>query len=247
MEEHSLPFGEDIEVSKGLVVQRRCLLTTMAGLILTRSLPAWGQTQGAKITFEAFLAEVIPEAKRLVTDTSADGQDKYLRTVAAAALRIGAVTPPDMRATGPGNYIGVNPGGDPFNVLHWRMDPHSEIRIHPHIYGNVVTLGLDGAVEVVNYEVEGARDWKAAGPFMVRRTMRQTLKAGDVNLVNLERNYMHGFRTGAEGARGLDITTRILERVDSPVLVVKDPAAERTEARWLYEDSQMNAKPAPRT
>jgi len=247
MEEHSLPLGEEIEVSKGLVVQRRCLLTTLAGLILTRSLPAWGQTQGAKITFEAFLAEVIPEAKRLVADSSADGQDKYLRTVAAAAVRIGAVTPPDMRATGPGNYIGVNPGGDPFNVLHWRMDPHSEIRIHPHIYGNVVTLGLEGAVEVVNYEVEGVRDWKAAGPFMVRRTVRQTLKSGDVNLVNLERNYMHGFRTGAEGGRGLDITTRILERVDSPVLVVKDPSAERTEARWLYEDSQMNAKPAPRT
>lgn len=237
MENETLPLGEEVEVSPGLVVQRRCVLTMLAGILLNGSIPAWGR-ESATLTYEAFLAEVIPVAKRLVTETSAEGQDTYLRTVAAVAVRMGDVAPPQMRDQGTGTYIGANPGGDPFNVLHWRMDPGSQIRIHPHIYGNVVTLGLAGQAEVVNYEMEGARDWVTDKPFMVRRTVRQTLKPGDVNLVNLERNYMHGFRAGSEGARGLDITTRIRARVDSPVLLVKDETAERTEGRWLYETAR---------
>lgn len=239
MEENTMPLGEEVQVSKGLVVQRRCVLATLAGIILTRTLPAWGAPDGARLTYEEFLAEVIPVAKQLVTDTTAEGQDRYLAAVARVAVRMAEVAPPEMRAVGPGTYIGANPGGDPFNVLHWRMDPNSQIRIHPHIYGNVMTLGLAGQAEVVNYEVEGTRDWTTPKPFMVRRTVRQTLKPGEVNLVNLERNYMHGFRTGAEGARGLDITTRIRERQDSPVLIVTDEEAARTEGRWLYEGPQM--------
>jgi quercetin dioxygenase-like cupin family protein len=238
VDEQTLPVGEEVQVSKGVVVQRRCLLGTLAALVLTRTVPAWGAA-GPSLTYEEFLAEVIPVAKRMVADASADGQEAYLKAVAAVAVRMKDVTPPEMRNTGPGNYIGVNPGGDPFNVLHWRMDPGAEIRIHPHIYGNVMTLGLAGAAEVVNYEMEGVRDWTTTAPFRVRRTVRQTLKTGDVNLVNLERNYMHGFRAGPEGARGLDITTRLKERVDSPVLVVKDAEAAQTEARWLYETAGM--------
>jgi hypothetical protein len=234
MHDDRLPLGEEVEVAKGIVVRRRCVLATLAGVILARTVPAWGAGE-SPLSYEEFLAKVIPAAKQLVADTSADGQDTYLKTLAAVAVRMAEVTPPEMRNTSPGNYIGVNPGGDPFNVLHWRMDPGAEIRIHPHIYGNVMTLGLAGEAEVVNYEVEGVRDWTTKAPFMVRRTVRQTLKDGDVNLVNLERNYMHGFRAGSAGARGLDITTRIKERVDSPVLVVKDASAERTEGRWAYE------------
>lgn len=242
MEEHDLPLGEEVKVSKGVVVRRRCLLGTLAGIVLTRSLPAWGAA-AHKISFEEFLKDVIPQAKTLVADTSEGGQDAYLKAVAALAVRMEDVAPPQMRNTGPGNYIGVNPGGDPFTVLHWRMDPGAEIRIHPHIYGNVVTVGLQGAAEVVNYEVDGARDWTTTETFRVRRTVRQTLKDGDVNLVNLERNYMHGLRAGAEGARGLDITTRIKPNQPSPVLIVADREAERTEGRWQYEDNAMNGKP----
>jgi hypothetical protein len=237
MEEHSLPLGEEIAAGRGLVVQRRCLLATLAGAILTRSLPAWGAAP--RLSYEAFLAEVIPVAKGLVADTSAEGQDRYLRALANVAVRLADVPRPEMRAVGGGNHIGANPGGDPFTVLHWRLDPHSEIRVHPHIYGNVMTLVLEGKAEVVNYEVDGARDWTTKDAFMVKRTARQALTPGEVNLVNLERNYCHGFKTGAEGARGLDITTRIKERVDSPVLVVKDAEAERTEARWVYETAAM--------
>jgi hypothetical protein len=65
------------------------------------------------------------------------------------------------------------------------------------------------------------------------------LRPGDVNLVSLERHYMHGFVAGAEGASGLDITTRIAAKRKTPVLEVGDAvdaAAGTFAARWKFED-----------
>jgi hypothetical protein len=190
-----------------------------------------------QVTYDDFLREVVPIAKRLVADTSLRGQDLYLHAVAACAVKLADVKPPEMRANGNGTFIGANDGGDPFVVLHWRMEPGSKIGVHPHIYGNVVTLGLEGEARIANYEVVGARDWDAKEPFVVRRTVEQWLTPGAINLVNLERNYMHGFTAGPAGARGLDITTRIREKRDSPSLLIEKPLdAERGtfEARWKY-------------
>jgi hypothetical protein len=103
-------------------------------------------------------------------------------------------------------------------VLHWRMEPGSIIRPHPHTYGNVMTLGLEGEVRVENLEMVGVRDFATKGTFKVRKTQSQVLTPGQVNLVNLERGYIHGFQASAHGGRGLDITTRIREKRETPYL-----------------------------
>jgi hypothetical protein len=65
----------------------------------------------------------------------------------------------------------------------------------------------------------------------------QVLTPGNVNLVNLEHGYVHGFVAGPEGARGLDLTTRIKPKRSTPSLVV-GAAAEAAravfEARWEH-------------
>ena len=150
--------------------------------------------------------------------------------------RVTAVPVPDnMRETGPGHTIGSNHGPDPFTVLHWQLQPGVEIQPHAHTYGNVVTLGCAGWALVRNYEVLGARTFEDAAPCRVQRTVEQVLRPGDINLVSLERNYVHGFLAGSEGARGLDITTRIRPRTPSPVLVLgecADAAARTFAATW---------------
>lgn len=238
----ALRLGESAEVERGLVVEWRSFLTVAATALAAAGLPGMARARRLEertdaFDFEDFLAEAVPAAKALVADKSRQGQDRYLLALAALAVRLADVAQPQMRPNGTGTFLGANEGGDPFVVLHWRLEPGASVTAHPHIYGNVVTLGLEGAVEVSNYEVEGERDWLATQGFVVRRTVSQWLTPGGVNLVNLERNYCHGFSGGPKGGRGLDITTRLRERQDSPSLVLgkqlEGPGA-RFEAHWKY-------------
>ena len=103
-----------------------------------------------------------PIARDLVRDTSRIGEDRYLHTLASFAVRLVDVPIPEMRQTskgdGPQNFMGVNEVGDddPFVVLHWRTGARrSRIGLHPHLYGNVVTLGLEGEAVIQNYEMVG--------------------------------------------------------------------------------------------
>ena len=215
-----LEIGETAQVSPGLVVERRCFLKTLAvgfGALSIRGV-ATAHLAGSdeRLTYEEFLKAVAPVARRLVGDTSLAGQQRYLLTLASYAVRLADAPVPAMRdsgqGAGPGTFIGAIPGGEPFIVLHWRMEPGTIIRPHAHTYGNVLTLALEGEIRVENYEMVGARDFDAKGTFKARKTQSQILTPGQVNLVNLERDYIHGFEAGARGGRGLDITTRIKER-----------------------------------
>lgn len=193
----------------------------------------------AHLSYEEFLKEVVPIARELVRDDSRVGEDRYLHTLASYAVRLSGVPEPEMRQNskgdGPKTFIGANEGGDPFNVLHWRMEPGASISIHAHTYGNVVTVGLQGAARIQNFEMVGEPDFAARSTFIVRKCQEQILLPGTINLVPLAHGYCHGFRAGASGARGLDITTRIREKRPSPVL---DVSARATDADFaLFEAS----------
>jgi hypothetical protein len=228
----------------GLVVARRGFFGTVAAACAAAGLPgsrtSWQDRQGeGDWTVEQFVREVTPICRELVADRSARGQDRYLLVLASQAVRLGPVPDPKGREVAKGYRIGSHHGPDPFTVLHWQLEPGAIVRPHPHIYGNVVTLGLRGSALVENYEVHGARDYDRTEPFVVQRTHEQVLRPGDVNLVSLERSYVHGFVAGPEGAEGLDITTRIAEKRPSPVLELGDAvdrAARTFHGRWRHGD-----------
>jgi hypothetical protein len=76
--------------------------------------------------------------------------------------------------------------------------------------------------------------------FLVRQTVEQLLEGGSVNLVSLERSYIHGFVAGPDGASGLDITTPLKPRPahNTPYLSIGNSAvdefANTFEATWEY-------------
>src|SRR5262245_33638813 len=232
----------------GLRVARRALFGLVAGL----GLGALARGQGGQsaqgmmdgppepLDLDAFLAEAVPLAKDLIGDTSRAGQDRYLHALASLAACIGDLPIPEMREntgkTSPAKtFIGANGCDAPFSVLHWRMEPGARIGLHPHIYGNVVTLCLEGEVRIENYEMVRERDFDTTERFPVRRTNDQMLQKGGINLVSLEHGYVHGFEAGPAGARGLDITTRIRQRRETPSLVVGpalEPERRIFEGRW---------------
>src|SRR6185295_6689979 len=230
-----LEIGQTAEVSPGVMVERRCFMSLAALAFSGLTIPGLATRHLARhgsepLTYEEFLKEVVPVARRLVNDTSLAGQHRYLLTLASYAVRLSDVPVPAMRDSGqgakPGTFIGANAGGDPFIVLHWRMEPGTIIRPHAHTYGNVLTLSLEGEVRVENFEMVGVRDFDAKGTFKVRKTQSQVLTAGEVNLVNLECDYIHGFKAGARGGRGLDLTTRIREKHATPYLSLSGKEVE---------------------
>jgi hypothetical protein len=240
-----LPVGETVELEKGLIVERRSFIKTVAMSLGAISLPFVSKAQTAKLqnealTYEQFLQEVVPIAKKLMANSSLVGQNRYLLTLASFAVQLDDVPIPKMRdsgqGAGPGTFIGVNEAPDaPFTVLHWKMEPNTVIRTHAHTYGNVVTLGLEGEVRVTNYEMVGGKDFSSGKKFIVRKTIDQILTTGKTNLVNLEANYIHGSQAGAKGGRGLDITTRIKEKQPTPYLDLAKRALD--EANQVYEAS----------
>ena len=234
------------EVQPGLWICRRSFLSWCGAGLATRACLSAADVlaQDSSLGFDDFLDAANSTARELLEDRSAAGQDRYLRTIAAhsAGLR-DAPLPENWRdsgqGAGPGTFIGFNPGGVGFVVLQWRMEPGTRIRPHAHTYGNVVTVGLEGAVRVRNYEVVGTRDYLSDSDFVARNTVDQLLTPGSTNLVSLERDYVHGFDAGAEGGRGLDITTRLLPKPNHgvPYLELGEPVeADRGTrefvARW---------------
>ena len=230
---------------RDLRIARRPLLGLLAAAGLAARLDARSQMteSGVELDLDGFLAEAVPMAKDLVLDTSRAGQDRYLHSLAALAACLRGVPVPEMNETSKGKtprtFLGVNECDAPFTILHWRLEPGARIGLHPHIYGNVVTVGLEGEARIENYEMVGARDWDTKDPFTVRRTTDQVLLPGSINTLNLEYGYVHGFVAGPEGARGLDITTRIRPRRETPTLVVQpEPLDEKRalyEGRWKHE------------
>jgi hypothetical protein len=223
---------------------RRSLLAGCAALGLAPRLAGAVGARGDafELTFDEFLAEAAPLARELVHDASRTGQDRYLHALAALAAALRDVPVPQMRETtamgaAGRTFLRANECDAPFTVLHWRLEPGATIGLHPHIYGNVVTVCLAGEVRIEKYETLGAPDFDTRAPFRVRRTQDQLLTPGNVNLVNLEHGYVHGFVAGPEGARGLDLTTRIKPKRATPALVVGPPAEPGRalfEAAWRH-------------
>ncbi|MBI5361920.1 MAG: hypothetical protein HZA53_01995 [Planctomycetes bacterium] len=228
---------------RSLPIRREFLVAAASALVLggvaRRPVELGDADEDAEATpldLTRFLALGNTLAGRLVVDRSPLGQDRYLHALAALAVRLAGVPVPAMKEqAAPGYSLGFHEGGVPFTVLHWKLAPGAAIREHPHTYGNVVTLVLEGDVRIRNYELVGERDYEARGMFRVQRTCEAFLRPGGTNLVSLERNYVHGFLAGPNGARGLDITTRIRERRETPVLEIAAKPVD--EAHGLYEAS----------
>lgn len=197
----------------------------------------------ATCTYEEFVREATPLANSLLDLGSRAGEDRYLLALASLAVRLGGVAEPEMRRVNaedqPGHWIGANdtPDDCPFVVLHWKLAPGGVVRPHPHTYGNVVTLGLEGEVRVANHETVGPPDYAQRGTFLVRRTVDQVLLPHSVNLVPLQHGFIHGFVAGPQGARGLDITTRVKDKLPNfSVDIAPEPtdaARALFEARWI--------------
>jgi hypothetical protein len=152
-----------------------------------------------------------PDLAELAADHSAAGEDAYLYTLAALAVRLTGVPEVPLFPFKPrAPLVSLAPihRGRPFVVIEWKMEPGATLPAHNHPGYSVCTLGLDGEARLRHYQPPAdAPPFDSRAPFRVRSTREQRLAAGSISTLAPGRDNIHTFTAGPQGARGIDIGT----------------------------------------
>ena len=116
----------------------------------------------------------------------------------------------------------------PLVVYEIDLEPGAKIKLHDHHDYNGVIYGVDGAVEVRNFDIvtsdKKAKRRKGHKEFDIRETTRGLITAGRVSSLSRRRENIHEVVAGKDGARLIDVFTffskesksRYLEYDDKP-------------------------------
>jgi hypothetical protein len=198
--------GAGIRVSRRglLIVGVSASLAPIASLCTGR--PARAQTLG-ELTFDEFIAIARAELKDLLPSTDATQRDAYVHRAAAFLQRLEAVPPQEFNGSRP---LDIRVVGKPmvFSVTVLRGLPGAIQQAHNHPGYSVATMGLAGEVRVRNFEHEGAPPpYDSAERFKLRQTSEHMLGARDVVTLTPDRDNIHTFEAGPDGALWIDIST----------------------------------------
>lgn len=234
--EHDL--STELEVFPGRFERRYFLggsLSSLAAMVLLNGATSLAQTadnaslsKREKLGWDEFLKLSVPVAQQLFADP-AFSVDEYLYRLASLATRLSEI--PDTRL---GPYTSVDPRvsfgpsfrGTPFFIIQWRMEPGAFLPPHNHPNASVCTLAYEGEMELKNFEIIGeAPDYASKKSFRLRETSSEIMTQGRINTLSPTRDNIHCFRSGKQGARGIDISTMhgkmapfsFLEISDQPV------------------------------
>lgn len=213
----SVPEVEITEHESGKILKRRSFLWLSLAAAATLAAPKNTFTQNLSaensLTWDNFLKECLPKATELYKDKSAIGQESYLHWIASLATRLNYQTLPKTKL---GKFANLEPPiefglgyrGVPFFVVEWKMFPNSVLPPHCHPNASVCTVGLSGEARVRNFETVGAApEFSSNEKFKVRETQNEIISAGRINILTAQRDNVHTFSAGKEGAWGIDIST----------------------------------------
>ena len=184
-------------------------------------------------------------------DSSAQGQDAYLNRVASFAVRLRAAPNTKLFAFGklnPKVEFNLSHKGFPFVVVQWRMHPRAILPAHCHPQTSVCTLGLEGETRLRNFEVHGkapAFDSGSSQAFLIRETHSQILTPRRTSTLSPTRDNIHYFEAGADGARGIDITTAY-GGTGNFSFVAFDPDKPREAQQRIFEAAWTGQEPPKR-
>lgn len=242
---HSSHSSHSSPAHVGPALERRHLLAASA-LLFVRPPP--GKTRPEGWSWEDFVEQAPVEVAELAKGTSAAEYDAYLYALASLAARIERVPGGTLSAFGglePEVLFGMLHRGTPFFVVEWRLRPGAVLPAHCHPGTSVCTLALEGECELRHYEPEPdapAYDSKEDAVVRLRETRRQRLRPGSLSTLTPTRDNLHLFRAGAQGARGIDLTT--MHGGDGSFSFADfDPDQPLDAAEGLYEARWIGSKP----
>jgi len=192
--------------SGGGWIERRALLVLGAAgsaSLLVRE----GAAAAADPAFAAFLESATESLAKLLPAVGRAEQDEYVYAAAARLRRLGAA--PEL--TFDDKYrIDIKPVATTrvFSVTVLRAKPGAIQPPHNHPLYSVATMGLQGEVQVRNFEpASELPPYASRDPFKLRETRAQQLRAGDISTLAPSRENFHTFEAGPSGAVWIEVST----------------------------------------
>jgi hypothetical protein len=229
-------FEGDV-IADGVRISRRQVLRFSAAAGTVALLPRTGETREAPtvsdpfapLSFEKVVEQLRPLAGVLLA-LDQPNEEAYLHTVAALLHRVQPI-PAASRGSAERREamkMIALASHRPLVVYEIEMKPRAKISLHDHHDYNGVIHGVEGAVEVRNFDIvtsgEKFRRRKGREEFDIRETTRGLITAGRVSTLSRRRDNIHEVVAGKDGARLLDVFTyfskesrsRYLEYDDKP-------------------------------
>jgi hypothetical protein len=214
LERRRLVFGGLAAVCAALLSGESAVAATPQDAPASRpsSRPTSPEEAVAATALDRFLVEALDDA-RAITAAARPDEEAYLARIAARLLALPAL-PTSLFHDGGGPRSARAPRGRPLVVMQFRLAPGKGFKLHDHRDYNGVLCGLEGAADCRNFDfVDAATSRPATRPaaksreFLIRETVRTTLKPGVVSTLSRTRDNLHEVTAGPEGARLLDVFT----------------------------------------
>lgn len=237
----------DVEIADGVVVERRSVLLLSAGAVASllfggaRLRAQEPQPKAAPpsegLSFEQFMNEALPLARRLV-DSKGKDEEAYLLTLAAALSRLQDPNAPIRDAMREFSRNNKREGERfPLAAVAMRLEPGKGFSHHDHLDYDGVIMGLQGEVRIRNYDPVGTLPTiDSTDTFSIRKTRDDVILPGRFSTLGRERENIHDLVAGKEGARVLDVFTFFTSDATSRYLDVeataRDAEAGIYDATW---------------
>ena len=257
-----MPFAEDapcvvedieqnVEVADGVVVERRSVLWLSAAAVTSMLVgagsvraqepkqpdptrPPATPKKNLKLSFEDFLKQLLPQARRLI-DSKGEDEQSYLMTVAAAMSRLQDPNAPMRDAMREFSKNHRKQGERfPIGAMAMKLAAGGGFSHHDHLNYNGIIMGLEGEVRIRNYDFQGdppASD--STDTFQIRETRDDLILPGRFSSLGQKRENIHDLVAGKDGARVLDVFTFYARNATSRYLNVEDKPRD-AEAR-IYD------------
>lgn len=240
----------DDEPSPGFVVERRFFVRAAPiaiaalALGLTERVSAASRErlmESASLDFEEFIKECATLAKQAIADSSLN-EEAHIFRLSLAASRLALKAVPKAKL---GQFAGLTPPVEfgplhiaaPLAIIQWRLAPGATLPAHNHTPADIISLCTEGECAIRHFDIVGdAPEYSSRETFLIRETRNDLLTPGRVSSLSTNRDNIHTFQAGKEGAWGIDINSILpgnkkfsfLEFADKP----RDPQKRIYEAVW---------------
>jgi hypothetical protein len=223
--------------SKGITCERRWVLAWP--LVLA------GSTFRQESSFSA-LARAASSLAAELLEKGALNADEYLLKLASLAA---ALDPRDVPKGKLGRFSSVDPpielgpihNAAPITIIQWRFAPRAVLPPHNHSPAHVLSICIEGECRVRHFDAVGAPPLDSRASFKVLETENRILRPGRSTSLTPERDNIHTFEAGPEGALGFDLNTFLPGDGDWSMLELDDEPIKGYqrlfEARWIGKPS----------
>jgi hypothetical protein len=254
----------DVELSPGVLLERRMVLGgglgVLAALFAPNSQKIFAQEQSAAarattdsetIELETLIANLRPEARRLIASENPD-EEKYIQLAISELRKVTKLETNRFMPSSKGGYeTDFQAYVPPVLLYQIRMSPNSVIDLHDHRHHNGALSVREGSVRVRSFDIfqeDEDKKWDVAAgkvpameeEFLIQEKGELALKQGQAAGLTRTRENIHQIEAGPDGCLLYDLFTNF--KLNAQSFAIKwdgkysDPAKKLCKVTWIPPD-----------